>query len=124
MSERAVFEDYRQSRLLWAKAAELRTSWRSASLRPRFGASRLDEHQRFIGVVRDAVKAAAAGNTAEGMAFLDLGLAWTEAGTEDPWQDDLVHCYRTVIHRYCARFLAPELEGDIRVFRSSELPSR
>jgi hypothetical protein len=81
----------------------------------------LEEHTRFLGILRDAVKAALAGDTADGMAMLDLGLAWTETGLEDPWLDDLVLCYRTAMHLFCDRFVSPSLEEGAYVFRSAEL---
>lgn len=80
-----------------------------------------DERRRLLGVLRDAL-AEARENPGNGLAMLDLALAWAETGdAEVAGHDALIHCYRMAIHLYCGRFITPSEDQDARVYHSSEL---
>ena len=80
-----------------------------------------EERRRLLGVLRDAL-AEARENPRNGLAMLDLALAWAETGEPDePGHDALIHCYRMAIHLCCGRFIAPAQDADACVYHSAEL---
>lgn len=80
-----------------------------------------DERRRLLGVLQDAL-AEGRENPGNGLAMLDLALAWAETGDADePGHEALIHCYRMAIHLYCGRFITPLDDAGARVYHSTEL---
>ncbi len=64
---------------------------------------------------RDAVHSVRQGYLSEGYELLDLALCRAEAMEHAPWQEDLIHCYRRVLVRFSARYIAaPALHQTIQ----------
>ena len=80
-----------------------------------------EERRRLLGVLRDAL-AEAKTNPPNGLAMLDLALAWAETADQDePGHEPLIHCYRMAIHLYCRRFITPTEDADMRYYHSAVL---